>query len=89
MAQTIKSHAEKKGLTATQFALAWVLRNRIVSSVVCGPRTIEQWDDYLSAAAKTLDGDDEALIDSLVTPGHPSTPGYNDPQYPFYGRIVD
>jgi hypothetical protein len=28
------------------------------------------------------------LIDSLVTPGHPSTPGYNDPQYPFYGRIV-
>jgi hypothetical protein len=26
-----------------------------------------------------------ALVDSLVRPGHPSTPGYNDPQYPFYG----
>jgi aryl-alcohol dehydrogenase-like predicted oxidoreductase len=89
MAQTIKAHAASKGLTATQFALAWVLSNRIVSSVVCGPRTIEQWDDYLSAAGKALDADDEALIDSLVTPGHPSTPGYNDPQYPFYGRIVD
>lgn len=89
MAQTIKAHAEKKGLTATQFALAWVLNNAIVSSVIGGPRTLEQWTDYLSVLGKTLDADDEALIDSLVSPGHPSKPGYNDPQYPFYGRIVD
>ena len=27
-----------------------------------------------------------SVTDSLVTPGHPSTPGYNDPEYPFYGR---
>jgi aryl-alcohol dehydrogenase-like predicted oxidoreductase len=89
MAQTVKAHAEKKGLTAIQFALAWVLNNRIVSAVIAGPRTLEQWTAYLSAVGKTLDADDEALIDSLVTPGHPSTPGYNDPAYPFYGRIVD
>ena len=89
MAQTIKAHAEKKGLTAMQFALAWVLRNRIISSVIGGPRTFEQWTDYLSAVGKTLDAEDEALVDSLVRPGHPSTPGYNDPQYPFYGRVVE
>ena len=89
MAQSIKAHAERKGLTATQFALAWVLRNRIISSVIGGPRTLEQWNDYLSAIGKTLDAEDEALVDSLVRPGHPSTPGYNDPQYPVYGRIVD
>ena len=88
MAQTIKAHAAKKGLTAIQFALAWVLRNEIVSSVIAGPRTFEQWTDYLSAVGKGLDAEDEALIDSMVTPGHPSTPGYNDPQYPFFGRIV-
>jgi aryl-alcohol dehydrogenase (NADP+) len=88
MAQTIKAHAGKKGLTATQFALAWVLNNRIVSAVIAGPRTFEQWTDYLTAVGVTLDGGDEALIDSLVAPGHPSAPGYNDPQYPFYGRIV-
>src|SRR5437762_6319498 len=29
MAQTIKVHAEKKGLTPTHFAVAWLLRNRI------------------------------------------------------------
>jgi hypothetical protein len=23
-----------------------------------------------------------------VRPGHPSTPGYNDPRYPFFGRIT-
>ena len=22
-------------------------------------------------------------------PGHPSTPGYNDPQYPFFGRVLE
>jgi aryl-alcohol dehydrogenase-like predicted oxidoreductase len=89
MAQTIKTHAEKKGMTPTQFALAWVLRNQIISSVIGGPRTLEQWNDYLSAADKEIDDEDEALIDSLVRPGHPSTPGYSDPQYPFFGRIVD
>jgi aryl-alcohol dehydrogenase (NADP+) len=88
LAQTIKAHAEKKGLSATQFALAWVLDNQIISSVIAGPRTLEQWTDYLSAVGKELDQEDEAFLDSLVTPGHPSTPGYNDPQYPFYGRIV-
>jgi aryl-alcohol dehydrogenase-like predicted oxidoreductase len=88
MAQTIKTHAEKKGLTATQFALAWLLANKIISSVIAGPRTLEQWADYLSVVGKELDQEDEALVDSLVKPGHPSTPGYHDPQYPFYGRIV-
>ncbi len=88
MAQTIRVHAAKKGLTATQFALAWLLHNQIVSSIIGGPRTLEQWNDYLSAVGVELDDDDEALVDSLVTPGHPSTPGYNDPQYPFFGRIL-
>jgi aryl-alcohol dehydrogenase (NADP+) len=88
MAQTIRERAEKKGLTATQFALAWVLNNRLVSSVIAGPRTFEQWTDYLSAVDKTLDAEDEAFVDTIVRPGHPSTPGYNDPQYPFFGRIV-
>jgi aryl-alcohol dehydrogenase-like predicted oxidoreductase len=88
MAQTIKAHAGRKGLTAIQFALAWVLSNRIISAVIAGPRTLEQWTAYLSAVGKKLDAEDEALIDSLVRPGHPSTPGYNDPQYPFHGRVV-
>jgi aryl-alcohol dehydrogenase (NADP+) len=45
------------------------------------------WDDYMAALAVTLDAADEAFIDRLVPPGHPSTPGYNDPAYPIEGRL--
>jgi aryl-alcohol dehydrogenase-like predicted oxidoreductase len=73
-------------MTAGDFAVNWVLRNSIVTSVIAGPRTLDQWNGYLASAGKTLDDDDEALVDSLVRPGHPSTPGYNDPHYPLTGR---
>lgn len=89
MAQKIKAHAERRGFTAGQFATAWVLANRIVTSVIGGPRTLDQWNDYYGALDRGLDAEDEALIDSLVRPGHPSTPGYNDPRYPFFGRVTE
>jgi len=59
-----------------------------VSAVIAGPRTMEQWTDYLAGLGKPFDADDEALVDSLVSAGHPSTPGYNDPNYPLTGRPV-
>lgn len=86
LAQEIKAHAEKNGITAGQFAVAWVLNSAFVSSIVAGPRTEEQWDGYISALDYRFTADDEALIDRLVVPGHPSTPGYNDPAYPIEGR---
>jgi aryl-alcohol dehydrogenase-like predicted oxidoreductase len=86
IAQKLKAHAEKTGRSATQFALAWLWANRIVTSIIAGPRTLAQWNDYVEAIGAAWSADDEALVDSLVRPGHPSTPGYNDPQYPFYGR---
>ncbi len=88
MAQTIRAHAEKRHVTAGQFATAWVLANRIVTSVIAGPRTLEQWLDYPKALDYDWTDADEALVDSLVSPGHPSTPGYNDPKYPLLGRIL-
>lgn len=88
IAQKLKAHAEKKGLTAGDFAVGWVLANPIVTSVIAGPRTFDQWTAYLGALGKRLDAEDEALVDSFVRPGHPSTPGYNDPAYPLTGRPV-
>ncbi len=88
IAERLRTHAEKTGRTTTQFALAWLWANEIVTSVVAGPRTEAQWQDYVGALGTKWTAEDEALVDSLVTPGHPSTPGYNDPQYPFFGRIV-
>jgi aryl-alcohol dehydrogenase-like predicted oxidoreductase len=89
IAQTLKAHAAKTGRTPVQFALAWLWANRIVTSVIAGPRTLEQWRDYVDAIGTPWTDEDEALVDSLVKPGHPSTPGYSDPQYPFHGRDVE
>ncbi len=89
MAQRIRKHAEKGGGTAIAFALQWVLNNSLVSSVIAGPRTATQWKAYLDAMQVPFSAADEKLINKLVAPGHPSTPGYNDPQYPIEGRPVD
>ena len=86
IAQKLKAHAEKKKMGPVDFAIGWVLANRIVSSVIAGPRTLDQWKAYLGALGKPFDAEDEALVDSFVSPGHPSTPGYNDPAYPLTGR---
>ncbi len=85
-AQRIKAHAEARGMTAGQFALNWVLANPIVTSVLAGPRTLAHWDEYLGALAHKLTPEDEDFIDAMVTPGHASTHGYNDPSYPLTGR---
>ncbi len=86
IAQTLQKHCEKKGVALAHFATAWVLANKAVSSVIAGPRTLGQWQDYFAAIDCVITSEDEALVDSLVSPGHPSTPGYNDPVYPLNGR---
>lgn len=86
MAQRIAKHAEKRGMNAAAFAFLWVMKNPIVTSVLAGPRTLDQWKSYVDALQHNLDEKDEALIDSMVASGHPSTPGYNDPQYAILGR---
>ena len=87
IAQELKRHAEARGITPGQFAAAWVLNNRLVTAFIAGPRTEAQWEDYLGALAYRFTPEDEALVDGLVAPGHPSTPGYNDPAYPIEGRV--
>ena len=87
IAQTLKSHAEDRGITAGQFALAWVLNNKLVHSAIAGPRTLAQWEENLGALTYQITDDDESLVDSLVPAGHPSTPGYTDPAYPIQGRV--
>jgi aryl-alcohol dehydrogenase-like predicted oxidoreductase len=87
IAQTLKLHAEARGISLAHFATAWVLANPVVSSVIAGPRTLAQWQDYRPALDYVVTQEDEDLVDLLVRPGHPSTPGYNDPAYPLNGRL--
>ena len=87
IAQRLQAHAKDRGVTLAQFATAWVLANRMISSVIAGPRTLAQWQDYAPALGCSISAADESLIDSLVRPGHPSTPGFTDPAYPLVGRV--
>ncbi|MCW3473514.1 aldo/keto reductase [Limobrevibacterium gyesilva] len=86
IAEALARHAAARGITPGQFALAWVLNNSLVTGAIAGPRTEAQWEEYVGALAYRLTVEDEALVDRLVAPGHPSTPGYNDPAYPIEGR---
>lgn len=88
VAQRLKSHAEGKGRTLVDLAVAWVLNNAAISSIIAGPRTFEQWTAYVGAVDYPYAKDDEALVDELVKPGHPSTHGYTDPGYPVEGRFA-
>lgn len=86
IAERLAEHAKTRGMTAADFALLWMLNNAIVTSALTGPRTVEQWEAYLAGLRHEFTAEDEALADTLVAPGHPSTPGYSDPQYPLTGR---
>ena len=85
-AQTLAAHCAAKGVALAHFATAWVLANRAVSAVIAGPRTLAQWQDYQGALNTAIDANDEAAVNALVAPGHPSTPGFSDPAYPLEAR---
>jgi aryl-alcohol dehydrogenase-like predicted oxidoreductase len=49
IAQQLQTYCEGLGVAMAHFATAWVLANRGVSSVIAGPRTLGQWQDYQGA----------------------------------------
>ena len=85
--QELRTHAERRGMTMSQFAINWLLANVRVTAVLTGPRTHDQWVESLAALEHGFDADDAAVVDRLVPPGSASTHGYHDPEYPLTGRI--
>lgn len=87
IAQKLHAWTEAKGVGMVEFAIAWVLNNQAVSSAIVGPRTEAQWDTYGGALEVKISAEDEAFVDSLVTPGHASTHGFNDVAHFVSGRV--
>jgi aryl-alcohol dehydrogenase (NADP+) len=88
IAQKVAAYAKERGTTSIAFAIAWVLKNKLVSAAIAGPRTEAHWDSYMEALKVELGPEDEKFVDGLVVPGHASTHGYTDPNYPVEGRVV-
>jgi len=61
--------AEAKGVPLARFANAWALRHPAVTSVIIGPRTLEQLEDSLQALEVQITDEDARQIDGLVPPG--------------------
>ncbi|MFZ4506868.1 MAG: aldo/keto reductase family protein [Fimbriimonas sp.] len=53
--QLLKAFAEEQGLTLAEFALAWVLRQKNVSSVIIGATRVDQLEQNVKAAGVTRD----------------------------------
>lgn len=79
-------YARERGVQPVALALAWLLANPIVTGFVAGPRTLEQWQSYLTCLNVQVSERDEAFIDSLVPPGHVAGGIFTDPAYPVEGR---
>jgi len=88
IAEEIRAHCQKKGVAMSQFALAWCLANKAITSAIIGPRTMEQYDDNIGCLNVTIDAADEAFINNLVPIGEHSGKGFQDTQYPITGRFV-
>jgi len=86
ISQALSDYCDQKGVSASRFAIAWVLANPIITAAIVGPRTMQQFDDNLGCLDVEITQEDEAFIDSLVPPGEHSGTGFNDPAYPVTGR---
>jgi aryl-alcohol dehydrogenase-like predicted oxidoreductase len=87
IAKKIRDYVAARDIDPVDFAVGWVLNNRLVTATLAGPRTLAQWEGYVKALEYRFTPEDEALVDSLVAPGHPSTPGFTDPGHPVEGRV--
>lgn len=86
IARRIDEYCHARGTSSSQFALAWCLANPILTSVIIGPRTTEQFQDNMNCLNVEITAEDEAFINDLVPPGEHSGKGFQDTAYPVTGR---
>ena len=61
----LRSVADKHGTRPAQIALAWLLKQDVVSTVLIGAKRVEQLDQNVEATQIALDEDDMEKLDSV------------------------
>jgi len=65
--------AAQRGVSVAQIAIAWLLHQKVVTSVIIGARRVEQLDDNIAATAIRLSPDELGALDkaSALPPEYP------------------
>jgi len=61
----MRAIAEARQASVARVAIAWLLHQRVVTSVIIGAKRAEQLDDNIAAAALRLSGDELAALDRV------------------------
>ena len=86
IASKLKDICRLEGRSLTHLALNWVLANKIITSAVIGPRTIDQYESNIGCLDWKIDLSTLETIDQFVPAGEHTGLGFNDPQNPVRGR---
>jgi aryl-alcohol dehydrogenase-like predicted oxidoreductase len=70
--------ARERDLEVVQIALAWILHNPAVSSVVLGARNVTQLEQQLKSVEVQLSVEELQALDAVIPPGRAITPYYLD-----------
>ena len=68
MVDVLAPIAKAHGVSVAQIALAWILANDAVTSVIIGAKKVAQLDDNLKAVDVTLTADDLKALDEVSKP---------------------
>lgn len=68
LVDTLREIGDARGASVAQVALAWVLANPAVSSVIIGASKLSQLDDNIAAAALALSPEDLARLEKATRP---------------------
>jgi aryl-alcohol dehydrogenase-like predicted oxidoreductase len=74
--------AEETGISLIHMAIAFVMRHPAVTAPIIGPRTMEQLESQIGAAAVELSDEVLDRIDEIVPPGtnvNPADHGWDNP----------
>ncbi len=61
----MRKMAEAKGVSVAQIALAWLLHQKAVTTVIIGAKRVEQLDDNIAATKVRLNEDELAALDEV------------------------
>ena len=64
--EVMRTIAADKGCTVAQVALAWLLHQKVVSSVLVGAKRVDQLTDNIGATEVSLSEDDLAALDAVT-----------------------